>query len=1208
MSDKSPHDVKILAVEDDAGDYGLIRVYLRLAGYGLDMEQDTVSWATTLAEAESQSERNPPDVVLLDLSLPDCSGIDTVIAMRKLLPGVPIIVLSGNADKKTAIAALEEGAQDYVVKGHYEHDALGKAVSHALIRAKLEAKLIDSEARTRVMLETNLVGIVSVKNRIITWANPSFEKMLGYEKGELNGKSTRINFISEDAYSELGKAAYPILNSGGIFRTQIEHLRKDGGVIWVDMSGSLLNKDQGESLWGFLDITERKLAEVALRESEAHFRQMFERHGAVMLLIEPNSGIIVDANPAAVKFYGYEIDILRGMFVSRINVHSKEEISKELAQALKEERGYFIFDHCLANGEIRTVEVHSSPVKHENRDLLFSIIHDITERKKLEKSLQENELLYHTVADFTSDWEYWILPDNTFRYISPSCERISGYASAEFYADPELLPHIIHPDDLPLYTGHIHKVSDSSEHEPFDFRIITKEGETRWISHVCRPVYDEAEQYAGRRASNRDVTGRRQAEDMLRKLSIAVEQSPASVVIADLDGSIQYVNPRFTEVTGYSATEATGQNPRILQSGQTPKEVYFEMWDTITNGNIWHGELINKRKNGEIYWEDAQISPVKNENDIVTHYVAIKTDVTNRKKIESELLVAATAFESQEGMSVTDANGVILRVNHAFTKITGYVAEEVVGQKPSMLKSGRHDKDFYLAMWDGINKTGGWEGEIWNRRKNGEVYPEHLTITAVKNSAGIVTNYVSTLTDITLSKAAEDEIKHLAFYDPLTRLPNRRLLLDRLRQALASIERSGRTGALLFIDLDNFKTLNDTLGHDIGDLLLQQVAKRLESCVREGDTVARLGGDEFVLMLEELSKNALEAAEQTETIGNKILLALNEPYQLSVHDYRNTPSIGATLFADNSQSVDDLLKQADIAMYQSKKAGRNNLHFFDPQMQETINTRATLERELLIALDKQQFQLYYQLQVDGIQKDGSHRPFGAEALIRWLHPERGVVYPAEFIPLAEETGLILSIGKWVLDTACAQIKAWQDNELTQNLTLAVNVSSKQFRQPEFIFQVKSIIQLHGIKPSLLKLELTESLLLEDINDTIATMNALNAIGVQFSLDDFGTGYSSLQYLKRLPLDQLKIDQSFVRDLVSDSSDQAIVRTIIAMAQSLNLSVIAEGVETEQQLKLLLRKGCIHYQGYLFSRPVPIEQFEGLLRASSDIPVNAIAIE
>ncbi len=423
---------------------------------------------------------------------------------------------------------------------------------------------------------------------------------------------------------------------------------------------------------------------------------------------------------------------------------------------------------------------------------------------------------------------------------------------------------------------------------------------------------------------------------------------------------------------------------------------------------------------------------------------------------------------------------------------------------------------------------------------------------------------------------------------PLTGLPNRRLLRDRLKSALASSHRSGRKGALLFIDMDNFKTLNDTLGHDMGDLLLQQVAQRLESCVREGDTVARLGGDEFVVMLEDLSEQALEAAAQTEVIGNKILATLNQPYQLVTHDYHSTPSIGATLFNGHEQSIDELLKQADIAMYHAKNSGRNALRFFDPQMQDSINARVALETDLRHALAENQFQLFYQPQVYQ-----NRQIIGAEVLIRWQHPLRGLVSPSDFIPLAEETGLIMPIGQWVLETACAQIKIWESSIHTEHLQLAVNVSARQFRQSDFVEQVSEILQRNVINPDKLKLELTESLVLDDIDDAVNKMNALRKIGVRFSMDDFGTGYSSLAYLTKLPLDQLKIDQSFVRNIGVKPTDAVIVQTIIGMAKNLGMEVIAEGVETEAQRLFLEQHDCQVCQGYLFSKPVTIEQFETL---------------
>ncbi len=561
-----------------------------------------------------------------------------------------------------------------------------------------------------------------------------------------------------------------------------------------------------------------------------------------------------------------------------------------------------------------------------------------------------------------------------------------------------------------------------------------------------------------------------------------------------------------------------------------------------------------------------------------------------RKRAQAGLRIAATAFESQQGMFITDPQRVILRVNAAFSEITGYAATEAVGQTPRLFSSGRHDGVFYAEMTARLESVGSWQGEIWNRRKNGEIYPEWLTISVVKDEFGSVANYIAALTDITFRKVAEEEINHLIFYDPLTGLPNRRLLLDRLGHALANSSRSGRYGALLFIDLDNFKDLNDNLGHQIGDRLLQQVGQRLMSCAREGDTVARLGGDEFVVLLEGLSESIEEAAAQAQTIGEHCLVATNEPYLLDDDTYQSTSSIGVALFADQHGTTDELLKWADLAMYQAKAAGRNTLRFFDPDMQSVVTNRALLEADLRGALLKGQFVLYYQTQVVG-----EGRLTGAEALVRWQHPRRGMVSPAEFIPLAEETGLILPLGQWVLDTACMQLANWATRPEMAHLTIAVNVSARQFHQGDFVALVLAAVERTGANPQRLKLELTESLLVKDVEGTIAKMMELKANGVGFSLDDFGTGYSSLSYLKRLPLEQLKIDQGFVRDILTDSNDAAIAKMIIALGGSMGLGVIAEGVEVEAQREFLCQLGCYAYQGYLFSRPLPLDEFDTFVK-------------
>lgn len=551
---------------------------------------------------------------------------------------------------------------------------------------------------------------------------------------------------------------------------------------------------------------------------------------------------------------------------------------------------------------------------------------------------------------------------------------------------------------------------------------------------------------------------------------------------------------------------------------------------------------------------------------------------------QEKLRIAAIAFESQEGMFVTDARGVILQVNRAFTEITGYSAQEAVGHSPGLLKSGRHGPQFYAVMQSALDMTGTWAGEIWNRRKNGEIFPEWLTITAVKNEEQEVTHYVSALIDITHRKAAEDEIRHLAFYDLLTGMANRRLLLDRLQHAVENSARSGTSGALMFIDLDNFKFINDTLGHDQGDMLLFEVAQRLKAAVREGDTVARLGGDEFVVVLEGLSVQAMTAAAQADAIAQEILSVLSAPVELQGQDVQTSGSIGVVLFSGTDVAIQDLMQSADLAMYRAKEDGRNTVRFFNPEMQQRIVERLALEKSLRIALQEGQLRLHYQPQVDH-----QGRITGVEGLVRWQHPQRGLVPPGEFIPLAEETGLIVPLGQWVLQAACEQLVRWAQVPERCQWCIAVNISGRQLRQPDFVPQVMQVLEKTGAAPQLLKLELTESLLLDNPQDVIQKMTALQKHGVRFSLDDFGTGYSSLAYLRDLPLSQLKIDKSFVNNLGQDTRATAIVRTIVTMANNLGLDVIAEGVETRQQQQALEANGCLIYQGYLFGKPVSVDK-------------------
>ncbi len=570
--------------------------------------------------------------------------------------------------------------------------------------------------------------------------------------------------------------------------------------------------------------------------------------------------------------------------------------------------------------------------------------------------------------------------------------------------------------------------------------------------------------------------------------------------------------------------------------------------------------------------------------------VLLTRDITERVRLEEEQRIAAIAFESQQGMMITDAYSVILRVNKAFTAITGFSAEEAIGQRTSLLASGRHDTAFYRAMWSKLHADGVWEGEIWNRRRNGEVYPERLSISAVRNADGMVTHYVAAFMDITFSKAAEDEIRRLAFYDALTGLPNRRLLSDRLGQAMASTSRNSRHGALMFIDLDDFKNVNDLLGHHNGDLLLQKAGARLRDIVRETDTVARFGGDEFVVLLADLPEHSIDAAQQAERVAEAMLAALNRPYVLDGQTRQTSASIGIAMFSGSTHSIDEMLRRADLSMYESKQRGKNRLHFFDPVMQETVTARLRLEDEIRSGLATRQFCVHYQAQVEN-----GRGIVSAEALARWRHPDKGFIPPAQFIPVAERAGLMSALGQQVMEDALQQLARWAHKPETAHLSVAINISAAQLYQSEFADSVLEAISRTGAPPGKVVLELTESILLGDVDGAIDVMQRLRARGIRFSIDDFGTGYSSLAYLQSLPINELKIDRSFVRNLPASEGNLAIVRAVVALASALDVKVIAEGVETEGERIALAGNGCQFFQGYLFARPLPADEFEGLLR-------------
>lgn len=568
--------------------------------------------------------------------------------------------------------------------------------------------------------------------------------------------------------------------------------------------------------------------------------------------------------------------------------------------------------------------------------------------------------------------------------------------------------------------------------------------------------------------------------------------------------------------------------------------------------------------------------------------VVLTRDITQRERNETELRIAAVAFDSFEGMMITDAQTRILRVNRAFTEITGYGVEEVIGNTPAMLGSGQHDGAFYRQMWRHIHDHGHWQGEILNRRKSGHVYPQWLSISAVRDVQGEVSHYVASINDISQRKKDAERINHLAFYDGVTGLPNRRFLYQRLAE-LIDVQRD--LSGLIFIDLDKFKHINDLWGLSVGDQVLQQAALRLSNLMHPGDLVARLGGDEFVVLSTGLPADKRQAAAHLEQLGYTLLSALEQPYAHEEHALRCGASLGMVLLEGQHASPDEQVQQAELAMYQAKSEGKGKLCFFDRGMQERVARRLRLEEDIQRGLDAGEFVAWYQPQFDH-----RGRIIGAEALARWLHPEQGTLAPGAFIDVAEGSGLMNRIDHMVLQSACRQMARWAQLSEFGSFTLSVNIGASRLYQAGFVEEVLQVFTQTGVDPGCIKLEITESMLLDDMPGAIDRMQALKAHGVRFAIDDFGTGYSSLLYLQRLPLDQLKIDQSFVQALPHDDNSLGIIKAIIGMAQSLGLEVIAEGVETDAQRTQLYQLGCHRYQGYLLSRPEPAERLQALMQS------------
>ncbi|WP_236233850.1 EAL domain-containing protein [Pseudomonas tohonis] len=931
------------------------------------------------------------------------------------------------------------------------------------------------------------------------------------------------------------------------------------------------------------EMSRRALLEDELRTSEQHYRGLVESLNAIAWEMRLDEHRFTYVSPHAERMLGYPLaDWLETGFWQRTlhpeDARHAEHFCNEEVAAGRDHS--FDYRMLAADGRVLWIRDIVTLDPQGDSQIIRGLMIDITEAKDTEHALrlsqQKFASVFHNCPDVIALARR---QDGRLLDVNRTFEQQTGIEAAQAIGRTATELGIWGTPDMG--PGLLQRLQSESLHNlEMTFRRQSGESFTGLIS--AQPI--DLDGVPALIVVVRDITLVKETQQQLKiseeKFARAFHASPDGLLITRLvDGRLIEANEGFTRITGYVAREAAERSTLELGIWANPEDRQQMVRAISEQGSLRNFTAPIRTKGGSIRLCEltAQPIPINGEACVLT----IARDITERQQMQEKLLQAATVFESTaEGVMITDTEQRITAVNRAFTEITGYSEAEALGQSPRLLASGQHDSAFYAAMWHQLAADGHWQGEIWNRRKNGEPYPEWLTISAVRNRDEQITHFVGVFADISTLKHAQARLDYQAHHDPLTGLPNRILFESRLQAALLDATTDAQQGAVLFIDLDRFKHINDSLGHPVGDLLLKGIAARLKEQLRDIDTVARLGGDEFIILLPGLH-NAVDA----EHVANKVLACFSAPFEADDHEFFTSASIGISLYPEHGSDVATVVKNADAAMYRAKSKGRNRIEFYTRDLTFQANERMALENELRRALERGELSLYYQPKLC-LQ---NRRLIGAEALIRWHHPLFGEISPERFIPLAEENGLILPLGDWVLTEACRQMREWQDRHAPFG-PLSVNLAGAQLRQPQLVERIDRLLQDTGVVPCHLQLEITEGFIMSQAEEALAVLHALKALGVQLAIDDFGTGYSSLSYLKRLPLDIIKIDKSFVRGLPDDLEDAAIARAIIALGRSMQLTVIAEGVETHAQEAFLTAEGCEQIQGYVVSRPLPADVF------------------
>lgn len=920
--------------------------------------------------------------------------------------------------------------------------------------------------------------------------------------------------------------------------------------------------------------------------------------GIFRLAIE-NEGTFVLTNPALAEMAGYDsVDELLQVPVSMLYPEANER--------------HFFTKEIIRNRFVRNFEV---PLVRKDGDTFWAsvsaavsfdgsgkikwidgVVEDVTARRSSEEALRQSEERFRSLSENAPDIIYTLGPNGKFTYVNRAWRRVLGHEPGEVVGRyfVNFAPEGHESDFRKLFKT----VRDAKQTLYVTRPLVDKQGRQRHFAMSGAPNFDSEGRLVGMVGMLKDMTRQMRAERALRNSEACLARAQKLAGLGSWE--LRLKDEQFT------------CSPEILSIFNMPPHEQDDLFQTIIS--CFHPEdaqyvqdCIDSalqldravsfehrvvRKDGEQRVLRQVISAICNSEGKAVSLVGAVQDISEMRASEEQMRLLARVFENTvEGIMVTNVDGVIEMVNDAFGAITGYKQEQAIGKKPSMLSSGRHDVRFYEHMWKDLESRGHWQGEVWNRRKNGEAYPEWLNITGIQDQQGKITHYVGVFHDITEAKRSEERITHQAYHDALTGLPNRSLFNDRLAMAVAQAQRNAQGVAILFLDLDNFKNINDSLGHATGDILLQAVAHRLLGLVREEDSVARLGGDEFIMLLQ----GAVDP-EFIVYVAERVLEAFKKPFIIKDRELYVTASIGIAMYPHDGRDPEVLVSCADLAMFRAKEEGRNKYKLFKPAMNDKVQRRMSLESDLRKALERQEFEVFYQPKVD-IEHE---QMVGVEALVRWRRPGHGLVPPDEFIPICEETGLIVPLGAWVLEQACRTTRQWHDQGY-DNLHVAVNLSPRQFQDQKLVERIRQILQQTGLSPHRLELEVTESVVMHSVEDAILTMRALTDLGLRLSMDDFGRGYSSLYHLKRFPMSTLKIDRSFVADVANDPDDASIVDTIISMSRSLNLQVVAEGVETKEQLDFLRQRHCDQMQGYYFSKPLCCDDLAELLAKSRTAP-------